>query len=129
MLIKWTNTLLVAVALVLTAVPVAQAAPMNYIGAWNSTTTYNTGSVVIYKNATFYALQSRNKNRVPTTATAYWQAIGDGGNTILNGSGAPVATLGNAGDFYLDTTNIQLYGPKVTVWPAAYALLVGPKGA
>ena len=128
MLIKWTNSLLVALALVLTAVPAAHAVPMNYIGPWNTTTTYPAGSVVIYKNATFYALQSRNKNQVPTTATAFWQAIGDGGNTILNGSGAPGATLGKTGDFYIDTTNKRLYGPKTTAWPATYVSMVGPQG-
>lgn len=37
---------------------------------------------------------------------------GAGGNTLLNGSGAPSSGLGNNGDFYLDTTNQILYGPK-----------------
>ena len=48
----------------------------------STTTTYSAGSVVIFKEATFYALQSKNKNLVPTTSPAYWQAIGDGGNTV-----------------------------------------------
>lgn len=33
-------------------------------------------------------------------------------NTILNGSGAPSAGTGANGDFYIDTTNNKIYGPK-----------------
>ena len=34
-------------------------------------------------------------------------------NTILNGVGAPSKTLGINGDFYIDTKNLVLYGPKI----------------
>ncbi len=122
------KSLLLATTLVLTAVPAAHGAPMNYIGAWNTTTTYSVGSVVIFNQATFYSLKAGNKNQKPITAPAYWQAIGDGGNTVLNGGGAPVATLGKAGDFYIDTTNKRLYGPKTTVWPTTYVSMIGPQG-
>ena len=37
---------------------------------------------------------------------------GADGRTILNGSGAPGPGVGEDGDFYLDTTLSQLYGPK-----------------
>ena len=53
-----------------------------------------------------------------TSATdfiANWQtpaAGGGGGTTILNGSGAPTSAVGNVGDYYQDTTNHILYGPK-----------------
>ncbi|MBP8282717.1 MAG: DUF1566 domain-containing protein [Chromatiaceae bacterium] len=124
---KFTTSLLVALTLV-TAVPSAYAVPMKYLGAWNTTTTYAAGSVVIYNKATFFSLKAGNKNQEPTTAPTYWQAIGDGGNTVLNGTGAPDSTLGLAGDFYLDTTNMHLYGPKTTAWPAAYVSMVGPRG-
>ena len=33
-------------------------------------------------------------------------------NTILSGSSAPAKTLGINGDFYIDTKNLNLYGPK-----------------
>ena len=125
---KFTTSLLVALTLVLTGVPSAYAVPMNYIGAWNTTTTYAAGSVVIYNKATFYSLKAGNQNQKPTISPTYWQAIGDGGNTILNGTGAPVSTLGRRGDFYIDTTNMHLYGPKTTAWPAAYVSMVGPRG-
>jgi hypothetical protein len=37
---------------------------------------------------------------------------GSDGNTILNGAGAPGSALGNNGDFYIDTTDSEIYGPK-----------------
>ena len=43
-------------------------------------------------------------------------------NTILNGSGPPANTLGNDGDFYIDTAADVLYGPK----PAACGRPPGP---
>jgi hypothetical protein len=35
-------------------------------------------------------------------------------NTILNGVGVPSKTIGINGDFYIDTKNLVLYGPKVS---------------
>ena len=44
-------------------------------------------------------------------------------NTILSGSGAPSKTLGINGDFYIDTKNLNLYGPKTKgVWKVATSL-------
>ena len=37
---------------------------------------------------------------------------GPRGTGLLNGSGAPSAGLGINGDFYLNTSNMNLYGPK-----------------
>ena len=70
---------------------------------------------------------------------------GANGASILNGSGLPrsIATtggpprsIGNVGDFYLDTTNEVLYGPKVLrsatgglcfgAWPTKGTSLIGP---
>jgi hypothetical protein len=46
-------------------------------------------------------------------------------NTILSGSGAPAKTLGINGDFYIDTKNLNLYGPKTKgVWKIATSLKV-----
>ena len=57
---------------------------------------------------------------------------GPDGRTIVSGAGTPVLTgaLGNVGDFYLDTLNNQLYGPKVgTDWTNLTGVsLVGPAG-
>jgi uncharacterized protein YjbI with pentapeptide repeats len=54
---------------------------------------------------------------------------GTDGNTILNGAGAPASGVGSNGDFYVDTANDTLYGPKaVGAWPATGTSLVGPAG-
>jgi hypothetical protein len=51
------------------------------------------------------------------------------GNSLLNGSGAPASALGSNGDFYIDTTAEEIYGPKASgAWPAGVSL-VGPTGA
>ena len=34
-------------------------------------------------------------------------------NTILSGAGIPAKTIGINGDFYIDTKNLYLYGPKI----------------
>lgn len=38
--------------------------------------------------------------------------VGEDGSEIHAGSGAPDASLGGLGDFYLDKDNYELYGPK-----------------
>lgn len=40
---------------------------------------------------------------------------GPRGTGILNGSGSPDSTTGIYGDFYLDTDNLNLYGPKTSL--------------
>ena len=60
-------------------------------------------------------------------------------NTIRSGSGVPSKTLGINGDFYIDTKNLNLYGPKTKgVWklttslkpkePAIAAIVIGDAG-
>ena len=49
-------------------------------------------------------------------------------NTILNGKGAPLNTLGIDGDFYIDTRSLFIYGPKKNKkWPVPQSLQ-GPIG-
>jgi len=44
-------------------------------------------------------------------------------NTVLSGKGAPKSTKGIDGDFYIDTTNMNMYGPKASdKWPAPVSL-------
>ena len=39
-------------------------------------------------------------------------------NTILNGTNAPTKSIGINGDFYIDTKNLNIYGPKKNnAWP------------
>jgi hypothetical protein len=55
-------------------------------------------------------------------------ADGIDGNTVLNGDGAPGAGLGFNGDFYIDTTNDDIYGPKAGGAWGAGTSLIGPEG-
>ncbi|RAJ33499.1 beta strand repeat-containing protein [Pedobacter cryoconitis] len=54
---------------------------------------------------------------------------GASGNSILNGNVVPSSAIGSNGDFYLNTSNNTLYGPKGSGnWPSNGTVLVGPKG-
>ncbi|PHR02363.1 MAG: hypothetical protein COB29_13975 [Sulfitobacter sp.] len=49
-------------------------------------------------------------------------------NTVLSGTASPASALGNNGDFYIDTDNSEIYGPKTAgIWGAG-ATLYGPQG-
>ncbi len=62
----------------------------------------------------------------PTGSTG---ATGAAGTSVRSGSGAPDNGLGNDGDFYINTANYNLHGPKASgVWPSGVSL-VGPSGA
>ena len=54
---------------------------------------------------------------------------GTNGNTVLNGAGAPGALLGTNGDFYIDTSTNEIYGPKTPIggWGSPTDL-IGPTG-
>jgi hypothetical protein len=44
-------------------------------------------------------------------------------NTILNGTKAPIKSIGINGDFYIDTKNLNIYGPKKNnAWPLPISL-------
>lgn len=63
----------------------------------------------------------------PTGATG--PAGASGGQTILNGTGAPTSATGSDGDFYIDTAGDAIYGPKSSgAWPSPGTSLVGPQG-
>lgn len=64
-------------------------------------------------------------------ATGATGATGAAGSQILSGTGAPAAALGNNGDYYLDKSSYNLYGPKTGgAWGAALSLQgpAGPQG-
>lgn len=50
-------------------------------------------------------------------------------NTILNGKGVPLASLGINGDFYIDTRSLLIYGPKAKGKWLLPQNLQGPIGA
>lgn len=57
-------------------------------------------------------------------ATGATGATGADGSTVLSGSGAPT-TEGSDGDFYIDTDNLNIYGPKASgTWPLAATRIV-----
>jgi len=67
----------------------------------------------------------------PKTTSSWGASIGlkgaagsDGknGSKTLSGNGAPAATQGTVGDFYLDKAACYLYGPKTTSWGPALEL-------
>src|SRR5690606_1926790 len=46
------------------------------------------------------------------------------GQTLLYGSGAPASGLGSAGDHYIDTLNLDIYGPKTAgAWGSATPII------
>lgn len=51
------------------------------------------------------------------------------GNTISYGPGTPLPTQGTAGDFWIDTIDHVIYGPKTASgWPFVGTSMVGPRG-
>jgi hypothetical protein len=57
-------------------------------------------------------------------------ALPEGGGAIVrNGSGVPSSETGSNGDFYINTVNYDIYGPKTAgAWGSATSL-IGPTGA
>jgi hypothetical protein len=53
--------------------------------------------------------------KVGTGGTAWNDLTYTAADSFLNGDGAPDASLGKVGDFYLDTSIYHLYGPKTDV--------------
>jgi hypothetical protein len=63
---------------------------------------------------------------VYNTATSTWDTLAS--TTLRNGAGTPGAGLGFNGDFYIDTTNYLIYGPKAGgAWGSGVSL-IGPTG-
>jgi hypothetical protein len=63
------------------------------------------------------------------TLAALPEAGAGGGNVVLNGAGAPSAGTGANGDFYINSANYDIYGPKTAgAWGSATSL-VGPTGS
>ncbi len=70
-----------------------------------------------------YFTACKKANETETKPTTTEQITGTNGQTILGGSGAPKTELGNNGDFYLDKTTANLYGPKTeNAWPQPFNL-------
>jgi hypothetical protein len=82
----------------------------------------------------FYGPKTTNGWGTPITlrgATGATGATGAAGSKIHSGTGAPAASLGSNGDYYLDKSNYNFYGPKTAgAWGAALSLRgpAGPQG-
>ena len=62
-----------------------------------------------------------------STISKAGRVVTPGINTLLSGKGAPKSTKGIDGDFYIDTSNMNIYGPKANdKWPAAVSLKGAP---
>ena len=62
-----------------------------------------------------------------TTAAAWIATLT--GQAFRTGSGTPANSLGTNGEFYLDTTNTVLFGPKASgSWPTPGVNLIGSDG-
>lgn len=102
---------------------------MDYKGPWSAAVNYPLGAVVLHGVQVFYSLKAGNLNKPPASDAAYWAPIGTNGNTLRSGAGAPPATLGAIGDFYIDTTAKTFRGPKTASgWPVITTSLTGPQG-
>jgi hypothetical protein len=123
------RALVISSMMLLTALSSAHAVTMNYTGGWYATTTYPAGSVVTFNKQTYYAIYGANLNKNPVTRPDFWRAIGTIGNTLANGAGTPSSTVGNVSDFFIDTKNKRIYGPKTaSSWPATFVSMVGIQG-
>lgn len=67
----------------------------------------------------------------PTGATGLQGLAGTNGTAVLSGSGQPNSTLGGVGDFYVETSNDTLWGPKTANggWVLGGVSLIGATGA
>jgi hypothetical protein len=65
----------------------------------------------------------------PAGATGSAGTNGADGKTILSGSGTPSSGTGVNGDFYIDTTNNLIFGPKSAGAWGSGTSIVGPTGA
>jgi len=111
-----------------------QGNPVSFKGAWSSGGPYAVGDAVSYSGSSYIAKLANSGTTSPDLDTTNWYllaaegATGANGNTVLYGTGAPSNSVGNNGDFYIDTAANNIYGPKASgVWPSGTSL-VGPQG-
>lgn len=97
---------------------------------WATSTAYVVGDAVFAGTKMYRCITAHTSQSAITDDTAKWLELADFGtiNGVLNGSGAPGNALGSNGNFYIDSTNWVVYGPKASdVWPAGTSM-VGPAG-
>ena len=78
-------------------------------------------SILIFGNSISTSAQANTIKKVAISKAG--RVVSPVINTVLSGKGAPKSTLGINGDFYIDTNNMNMYGPKTKgKWPAAVSL-------
>lgn len=70
--------MLAGCAAIVLSVPAAEAATMNFIGAWAPDVVYVTGAVVTRGNQSYYAL-APSRNAVPSPTSTLWLLLGTNG--------------------------------------------------
>ncbi len=86
-------------------------------------------SVLVFDTSASFATSSKNKTiKSNVVKSAKRSNVSTVINTLLNGIGAPSASIGINGDFYIDTITMNIYGPKKkNAWPIPKSL-IGPPG-
>ena len=79
--------------------------------------------------ADFYGPKSATSWGVPVNLKGATGGAGANGTKILNGAGLPSVSIGAAGDYYINISTGDLYGPKTTAWGNPIMNLRGPQGA
>lgn len=81
----------------------------------------STALITVLSTSTYTSAQANTLNK--STISKAGRVATPGINTLLSGKGAPKSTTGIDGDFYIDTSKMNIYGPKVNgKWPAAVAM-------
>jgi len=85
-----------------------------------------TATYVEYTASAVTGIQGPQGPAGPAGSAGPTGAAGPAGTSILYGTSAPT-TEGNDGDFFINTLNHNIYGPKATTWPSGTSL-IGPTG-
>jgi hypothetical protein len=81
----------------------------------------STATFIIFGTSTYSPAQANTLKKFKITKAG--RVATPGINTLLSGKGAPKATIGINGDFYIDTNKMNIYGPKTKgKWPASVSL-------
>ncbi|MGQ3585748.1 hypothetical protein [Ornithobacterium rhinotracheale] len=94
-----------------------------------ATGTSGIGSVQVKPGFYYYENKSNSLNGGTWKAMGAGASIkGEDGKSLLSGTTAPNTSTGKVGDFYINTTTNQIYGPKTSSSWGSPTSLVGPQG-
>ncbi|MGV4463113.1 hypothetical protein ACQ1PR_05930 [Ornithobacterium rhinotracheale] len=94
-----------------------------------ATGTSGIGNVQVKPGFYYYENKSNSLNGGTWKAMGAGASIkGEDGKSLLSGTTAPNTSTGKVGDFYINTTTNQIYGPKTSSSWGSPTSLVGPQG-